>query len=103
MKIFKQFFSFIFTISILLLLSFAAFLWWNNYPPLLPSSNPPIIKIKVNNTKEQNSDILKVASYNIHFAIGYNVETLAIDFKSYYKRLNNLAKVLQSIDADVVF
>ncbi|MBN2479930.1 MAG: endonuclease/exonuclease/phosphatase family protein [Parachlamydiales bacterium] len=103
MKIFKLIFSLSITILIVFLLLSTAFLWWNNYPPLLNRSNPPIIKISEKNHRKVDIKNIKTASYNIHFGIGYNAKTLAIDELSYINRLNKIADVLKSIDADVVF
>ena len=103
MNLLKSLFSSIVTFSIIILILFASFLWWNNHPPLPYSSNPAIIKIKLNNKKNQLlKNYIRVASYNIHFGIGYDIKTSEIDKSSYIKRLDDIANILSSIDSDVV-
>lgn len=93
---------FILIIIIISLVSFLSFLWWNDTPPLPKKSNPPIIKIDIPVNKKDNSKPLKIASYNIHFGIGFDDKTKKTHKHYYLKRLEEIAKVLKEIDADVV-
>ncbi len=102
MILLKKILSFFITISIIVLISTASFLWWNNHPPLSKLSNPPVKKINNIQNAEYNKNEIKVASYNIHFGIGLNRKTLAINQQSYIRRLNKITEILKEIDADVV-
>jgi endonuclease/exonuclease/phosphatase family metal-dependent hydrolase len=81
---------------------FSYFVWWNNQPQLKKRSTPPIIKLKMNDIKTIEANNIKIASYNIHFGIGFDAKTKAIDKKSYLERLTNLSSVIKKMNADVV-
>ena len=102
MKILKTLFSLIIFLAITIVVLFMVFLRWNNHPSLPSQSNPPILRLKEKHFKKTISKNLKVVSYNIHFGIGSNVKTQAVDKQSYIRRLNNIADVLNAIDADIV-
>lgn len=73
---------------------------WNDNPPLPKRSNPEILKLDVlTTTSNQN---LKIASYNIHFGIGFDVTTIKTKKEDYIRRLDEIASILKKIDADIV-
>jgi len=101
----KKKFSFFFIISILIFIFilFLSFLKWNDNPPLPKKSNPPIIKLNINNHIKSNELHLKFVSFNIHFGIGLDIKTKKTEKHNYIKRLTEIANILKSINADVVF
>jgi len=93
------------SILLILIILFRIFLWWNESPILIKRSNPPITTLNIqnyqNNKKEKKLN-LKIVTYNIHFGIGLDAKTLKIEKKSYKNRLDQIAKILKTIDADIV-
>ena len=102
MKLHTLLLSFIFSIVFISLSAFLIFLWWNNSPALLKRSNSTISKLDVAKKLLPNKDSLKVVSYNIHFGIGLNANSLKNNEESFLKRLDHIANILKDINADVV-
>ncbi|NGX63125.1 MAG: hypothetical protein KR126chlam6_00532 [Candidatus Anoxychlamydiales bacterium] len=94
------------TIILILIILFRIFLWWNESPILQKRSNPPITTLNIQNDRNNKKETklnLKIVTYNIHFGIGEDGKTIKIDKKSYENRLDQIAKILKTIDADIVF
>jgi endonuclease/exonuclease/phosphatase family metal-dependent hydrolase len=87
---------------VIVLLFIVSFLWYNTYPPLLSKTMPKIIKLNSIKIKNNLSDNIKVASYNIHFGVGFNSKTLLNNYQNYLDRLNEISDILSKIDADIV-
>jgi endonuclease/exonuclease/phosphatase family metal-dependent hydrolase len=102
MKKNKKRLSFILPFFFIVLFLFISFLWWNDNPPLEKRSNPPIINLNINNNLSNNPMFLKIASYNIHFGIGFDIKTKKTKKPNYLSRLKQLAEILKDIDADIV-
>ncbi len=102
MKKNKFSFSFILIFFFIILLLFLTFLWWNDNPSLPKRSNPPIIKFNTANDLTNNALYLKIASYNIHFAIGLDIKTKKTEKQNYITKLHEIAHILKDIDADIV-
>lgn len=104
MKKTKLFFLLLLSSFSTIIFLFFIFLWWNENPPLPKRSNPEITVLNVvkNNIDNSKPFIIKVASYNIHFGIGFEADSPHIDKNSYIKRLDKIAQILKEIDADIV-
>jgi endonuclease/exonuclease/phosphatase family metal-dependent hydrolase len=95
--------TFIILLSLVIILLFiVSFLWYNNFPPLISNIKPDIIRLNSIKIKNNLSNQLKIASYNIHFGVGYNAKTLLNKRQNYINRLNEISDVLSKIDADIV-
>jgi endonuclease/exonuclease/phosphatase family metal-dependent hydrolase len=90
------------TILFILLILFFIFLSWNESPKIPKRYSPNINTLNIESFSKDKKDIIKVVSYNIHFAIGLDEKTNKINKSDYENRLNDLASVISTIDADIV-
>ena len=102
MKIIKSLFSFSITLFIIIFILFLFFLRWNDSPELLKNANSKIIKLENTYTNLIEKNEIKVVSYNINLALGFDANTSHTEKNNYIDRLNKISKILKKIDADIV-
>lgn len=90
-----------FVLTIFIIIFFISIHIWNDHPSLPKQSNPPIITLNNYNSKNDTQH-LKITSYNIHFGIGFDIKTKKTEKFDYITRLNEIANILKKINADIV-